>query len=267
MILARSRQRGEELAGAVRQPMGAAGARLRNRPGRRRRDGGAVGDRPAVILLPVLGVALVETGERTAVVAAGAVPFALASGLWDQNVSTSNYVYRVLIVAGRRPRGGRGEPAQAPVRAGSESSCWPRSPGSGTPVARSRRPCGASPSCSCRRSRTCAGLTRRGGRVDAARRGEGGRRHGGARTPHARTSDGRARVGADPQRSRTRGRVVDPSRRARARCRAGGGRPGPGADRGAGDEVADLRADARLGRDAGRAHVGSRAVGAAVRVR
>lgn len=54
---------------------------------------------PAVILLPVLGVALVETGERTAVVAAGAVPFALASGLWDQNVSTSNYVYRVLVVA------------------------------------------------------------------------------------------------------------------------------------------------------------------------
>ena len=55
---------------------------------------------PAVILLPVLGVALVETGERTAVVAAGAVPFALVSGLWDQNVSTSNYVYRVLIVTG-----------------------------------------------------------------------------------------------------------------------------------------------------------------------
>jgi PAS domain S-box-containing protein len=55
---------------------------------------------PAVILLPVLGVALVETGERTAVVAAGAVPFALASGLWDQNLSTSNYVYRVLVVAG-----------------------------------------------------------------------------------------------------------------------------------------------------------------------
>jgi PAS domain S-box-containing protein len=54
----------------------------------------------ALILLPVLGVALLETGERTAVVAVGAVLVALTSHLWDHNVSTSNYVYRVLIVAG-----------------------------------------------------------------------------------------------------------------------------------------------------------------------
>jgi len=53
-----------------------------------------------IVLLPVLGLALFETGERTAVVALAAVLFALASGLWDQSLATSAYVYRVLIVAG-----------------------------------------------------------------------------------------------------------------------------------------------------------------------
>lgn len=51
-------------------------------------------------LVPVLALALVETGERTAPVAATAVALAMASGAWDSYFLTGSHVYRVVIVAG-----------------------------------------------------------------------------------------------------------------------------------------------------------------------
>ena len=53
-----------------------------------------------VFLVPPLALALVETGERVAVVALVSTALAVASGTWNHYLFSGEHVYRLVIVAG-----------------------------------------------------------------------------------------------------------------------------------------------------------------------
>lgn len=59
-------------------------------------------------LVPVLALAIVETGERTAVLAVLASVLALLSGVWNHDLFSSAHLYRLAIVAGGSALGALG---------------------------------------------------------------------------------------------------------------------------------------------------------------